>query len=202
MVVSGSIINPLKNIIMKKLLLAIALLSCGLSAQAQKWNVDKSHSKLGFSVVHLSISDVEGAFKITEATMTSAKDDFTDAKFNIVADVNTVFTDNERRDTHLKSPDFFDAAKFPTLTFASKSISKVADRKYKLAGDLTMHGVTKPVTLDLVLNGTTTNRQGKKVAGFKASGAINRTAWGVGTMPAAMVGEDIELRASGEFIQE
>ena len=168
---------------MKKLLLAIALLSCGLSAQAQKWNVDKSHSKLGFSVVHLSISDVEGAFKITEATMTSAKDDFTDAKFNIVADVNTVFTDNERRDTHLKSPDFFDAAKFPTLTFASKSISKVADRKYKLAGDLTMHGVTKPVTLTAYgASKIVKDPYGMERYAFKVVGKLNRKDFGLSSL--------------------
>jgi polyisoprenoid-binding protein YceI len=115
--------------------------------------------------------------------------------------VNTVFTDNDRRDTHLKSPDFFDAAKFPTISFVSKSFKKVADRKYKLVGDLTMHGVTKSVTLDGTLNGTTMNKAGKKVAGFKFTGTLNRSAFGVGSMPVAVVGEEIELKANGEFIQ-
>jgi polyisoprenoid-binding protein YceI len=145
---------------------------------------------------------VEGAFKISDATLTATKDDFSDATFELVADVNTVFTDNDRRDTHLKSPDFFDAAKFPTISFVSKSFKKVADRKYKLVGDLTMHGVTKSVTLDGTLNGTTMNKAGKKVAGFKFTGTLNRSAFGVGsTMPVAVVGEEIELKANGEFIQ-
>jgi polyisoprenoid-binding protein YceI len=149
----------------------------------------------------ITISDVEGAFKISDATLTATKDDFSDATFELVADVNTVFTDNDRRDTHLKSPDFFDAAKFPTISFVSKSFKKVADRKYKLVGDLTMHGVTKSVTLDGTLNGTTMNKAGKKVAGFKFTGTLNRSAFGVGSMPVAVVGEEIELKANGEFIQ-
>ncbi|MHA8067443.1 YceI family protein [Aquirufa sp. ROCK2-A2] len=186
---------------MKKLTLALGLCLTSLFASAQTFSIDKAHSKLGFSVVHLSISDVEGSFKITDATLTASKDDFSDAKFELSADVNTVNTDNERRDTHLKSPDFFDAAKFPAITFKSKSITKTGDRKFTLAGDLTMHGVTKAVNLNLTLNGVTKNRAEKKVAGFKVTGTLNRTAWGVGSMPAAMVGEEIEIRAGGEFIQ-
>jgi polyisoprenoid-binding protein YceI len=186
---------------MKKLTIALGLCLTTLFASAQTFSVDKAHSKLGFSVVHLTISDVEGSFKITDATLTSSKDDFSDAKFELTADINSVNTDNERRDTHLKSPDFFDAAKFPAISFKSKSIAKTAERKFTLAGDLTMHGVTKPVNLNLTLNGVTANRQGKKVAGFKVTGTLNRTAWGVGSMPAAIVGEEIELRAGGEFIQ-
>ncbi len=186
---------------MKKMLMLLALSAFVFSAQAQKFSVDKAHSKVGFSVVHLTISDVEGAFKISDATLTATKDDFSDATFELVADVNTVFTDNDRRDTHLKSPDFFDAAKFPTISFVSKSFKKVADRKYKLVGDLTMHGVTKSVTLDGTLNGTTMNKAGKKVAGFKFTGTLNRSAFGVGSMPVAVVGEEIELKANGEFIQ-
>ena len=188
---------------MKKLIIATLLLvSAQFVGVAQKYSIDKAHSKLGFSVVHLMISDVEGSFKISEASLTASKDDFSDAAFTLTADVNSVFTDQERRDAHLKSADFFDAAKFPTISFKSKSFNKVGDRKYKLVGDLTMHGVTKQVSLDATLNGTTTNRQGKKVAGFKVTGSLNRTAFGVGSMPAAMVGEEIEIRASGEFIQD
>ncbi len=186
---------------MKKIVLLLALSAFVFSAQAQKFSVDKAHSKVGFSVVHLTISDVEGAFKITDATLTSSKDDFSDATFELTADINSVNTDNERRDGHLKSADFFDAAKYPSISFVSKSFKKVADRKYKLVGDLTMHGVTKSVTLDGTLNGTTTNKAGKKIAGFKFTGTLNRTAFGVGSMPAAVVGEEIELKANGEFIQ-
>lgn len=188
---------------MKKLVIISALvLFSQISAFAQKFAIDKAHSKLGFSIVHLMISDVEGSFKILDASLTSSKDDFSDASFTLTADVNSVNTDNEKRDAHLKSADFFDAAKYPMISFKSKSFTKAGDRKYKLVGDLTMHGVTKSIALDATLNGTTTNRQGKKVAGFKVTGALNRTDYGVGSMPAAMVGNEVEIRASGEFIQE
>ena len=186
---------------MKNIFLSLAMVAFALTVNAQKYSVDKSHSKVGFSVVHLTISDVEGAMKISDASLTATKDDFSDATFELTADVNSVFTDNDRRDTHLKSPDFFDAAKFSTITFKSNSFKKVADRKYKLTGDLTMHGVTKAVTLDGTLNGTTVNKAGKKIAGFKFTGTLNRTAFGVGTMPSAVVSEEIELKANGEFIQ-
>jgi polyisoprenoid-binding protein YceI len=186
---------------MKNVLMIVGLMALGFTATAQKWSVDKSHSKVGFSVVHLMLSDVEGSFKISDATLTASKDDFTDAQFELTADVNSVFTEQERRDTHLKSPDFFDAAKFSSITFKSNSFKKVADRKYKLTGELTMHGVTKLVTLDGTLNGVSTNKAGKKIAGFKFTGTLNRTAFGVGSMPAAVVGEEIELKANGEFVQ-
>jgi polyisoprenoid-binding protein YceI len=186
---------------MKNVLMIVGLMALGFTATAQKWSVDKAHSKVGFSVVHLMLSDVEGSFKISDATLTASKDDFTDAQFELTADVNSVFTEQERRDTHLKSPDFFDAAKFSSITFKSNSFKKVADRKYKLTGELTMHGVTKLVTLDGTLNGVSTNKAGKKIAGFKFTGTLNRTAFGVGSMPAAVVGEEIELKANGEFVQ-
>jgi polyisoprenoid-binding protein YceI len=186
---------------MKNVLMIVGLMALGFTATAQKWSVDKAHSKVGFSVVHLMLSDVEGSFKISDATLTASKDDFTDAQFELTADVNSVFTEQERRDTHLKSPDFFDAAKFSSIIFKSNSFKKVADRKYKLTGELTMHGVTKLVTLDGTLNGVSTNKAGKKIAGFKFTGTLNRTAFGVGSMPAAVVGEEIELKANGEFVQ-
>ena len=187
---------------MKNVLMIAGLMALGFTATAQKWSVDKAHSKVGFSVVHYTISDVEGSFKISDATLTTSKDDFTDAQFELTADVNSVFTDEEKRDTHLKSADFFDAAKFPSISFKSNSFKKVADKKYKLTGELTMHGVTKLVTLDGTLNGIYTNKAGKKIAGFKFTGILNRTDFGVGTkMPAAIVGEEIQLKANGEFVQ-
>ena len=112
------------------------------------------------------ISDVDGKFKTFDLTMTSSKPDFTDAQINLTADVNSISTDQEKRDGHLKSPDFFDAAKYPTLTFKSKSITKVSGNKYKVMGDLTMHGVTKPVTLDAVINGPGCKPQQQKNTGW------------------------------------
>ena len=107
------------------------------------------------------------------------------------------------RDGHLQKEDMFNAEKFPTLTFKSTSISKVADKKYKLVGDLTMKGVTKSYTLDLTLMGTTVDQRSKKQkVGFKATGTIKRTDFGVSNMPSMVVSEDVELRASGEFVHD
>ena len=107
------------------------------------------------------------------------------------------------RDNHIKGADFFDTAKYPNLSFHSTSITKVNDRNFKLIGNLTMHGVTKPVTLDLKLNGVGKDmRTQKPVAGFKATGNVKRTDFGVGNIPDAVVSDNIEISASGEFSKQ
>jgi polyisoprenoid-binding protein YceI len=188
---------------MKKIAMFAAVMFISVTTFAQKWNADKAHSKLGFTVTHLMLSEVDGNFKKFDATIVAEKEDFSDAVFELSADVNSIATDNEMRDGHLKKPDMFDAEKFPTLTFKSTSITKVDGKKYKLAGNLTMKGVTKPVTLDLTLNGVGKNmRTQKPLAGFKLTGIVKRTDFGVGAMPAAVVSEEIEIRAVGEFNKE
>ncbi len=189
---------------MKKInLLAAVLMLCSPVFAQTKWTVNKAHAKVGFTVTHLTISEVDGNFKKFDATLTSSKPDFSDAVFEVTADVGSVNTDNDMRDNDLKSDHFFDAVKFPTLTFASKSITKTGDKTYKLTGDLTMHGVTKQVALDLAITGTGKNmRNQKPIAGFKVTGTINRNDFGVGKMPAAMVSDNVDLRAVGEFDQE
>jgi polyisoprenoid-binding protein YceI len=185
---------------MKKITLLVAAFVAGLTAFGQGWTLDKSHAKLGFNVTHMMVSDVEGSFKNFDLKVTSAKEDFTDAVIELTADVNSINTDNEKRDGHLKSSDFFDAAKYPSLTFKSKSIQKVEDKKYKLTGDLTMHGVTKPVVLDMILKGTTTNPMNKKnIAGFKVLGTIKRSDFSLGSIPAAVVSDEVNIVANVEL---
>lgn len=187
---------------MKKTALFITLLFLSVASFAQqKWTVDKAHAKMTFTVTHLMLSEVDGVFKSFDATVTSSKEDFSDAVFELTADLKQVTTNNDGRDGHLQKEDMFDTAKFPTLTFKSTSITPNGPKKFKLNGNLTMKGVTKPVTVDLTLVGTGKNRQGKPLVGFKATGVINRTDFGVGAMPSAVVGEEVELRASGEFVQ-
>lgn len=186
---------------MKKVTFLFAALLVSASSFAQKWTLDKSHAKMTFTVTHLLMSEVDGVFKGLDATITSSKEDFSDAVFELTADLKQVTTNQEMRDGHLQKEDMFDTAKFPTLTFKSKSITAAGPKKYKLVGDLTMKGVTKPVTLDLTLIGTGKNRQGKNLVGFKATGTVKRTDYGVGAMPSAVVSEEVELRASGEFVQ-
>jgi polyisoprenoid-binding protein YceI len=188
---------------MKKIaIVAATLLSLSFSNSfAQTWGVDKAHSRFGFGVSHLSISQIDGNFKSFDATINSSKPDFSDATFDITADMASINTDIEQRDAHLKSPDFLDVEKYPTLTFKSTSFKKVSGKNYKLSGNLTMHGVTKPVTIDVVINGTTTNPQSKKtVAGIKFTGKIKRSDFGIATgFPASALGEDLLLIANAEF---
>ena len=174
-----------------------------VSTFAQTWNLDKSHAKLGFTITHLMISDVEGTFKTFDVTLTASKEDFSDAAISLTADVNSINTDNEKRDAHLKSADFFDAAKYPSLSFKSKSFTQVSGKNYKLTGDLTMHGVTKTVTLDVVYNGTITHPMNKKlVAGFKISGTIKRSDFGVGGAMTGVLSDEVTLIANAEFVKQ
>ena len=186
---------------MKKTLTFIALLFVSAGTFAQSWSLDKGHSKIGFTVTHHLISEVDGNFKKFDAKITSSKDDFSDAVFELTAETASINTENEMRDGHLKGADFFDAAKEPTLTFKSTSFKKVSGNKYKVSGNLTIKGVTKPLTLDLTLTGPLANPNNKKLAvGIKATGTINRKDFGVGTSLASeMVSEEVELRAIGEF---
>jgi polyisoprenoid-binding protein YceI len=185
-------------------LLAALLLFVSVTTFGQTWSVDKAHSRLGFGITHLTIAELGGTFKSFDAKITAAKPDFSDAAVELTADVNSIDTDNEQRDGHLKSADFFDVAKFPTFTFKSNSFKKVSDKNYKVTGDLTLHGVTKPVTLDVVYNGTTTHPMSKKtLAGFKISGIIKRSDFGIATgMPAGMLSDEVALAAGLEFTKE
>jgi polyisoprenoid-binding protein YceI len=188
----------------KATIIAAALLISSAATFAQTWSVDKAHSRLGFNVTHLTVAELGGTFNSIDAKITSSKPDFTDAVIELSADINSINTDNEQRDGHLKSPDFFDAAKFPTFTFKSTSFKKVSDKKYKLSGDLTLHGVTKPVVLDVTFNGTTTNPMSKKtIAGFNIAGKIKRSDFGIApSMPAAMLADEVALQASTEFAKD
>ena len=190
---------------MKKItsLAGALVLALTVFGQAQTWNLDKAHAKLGFTVTHLMVSDVDGQIKSFDVKATTTKDDFSDATFELTADVNTISTDNEQRDKHLMGPDFFDVAKFPTLTFKSKTFKKVADKKYKLTGDLTLHGVTKTVELDVTFNGTAIHPYNKKtIAGFKVSGTLKRTDFGISaSTPSAMVSDEVTIVANAELIK-
>ncbi len=189
---------------MKKYALAAVLLFCiGIPGIGQTWKSDPAHSRLAFTTVHLSISDVTGHFNKFDASIAASKPDFSDAVFELTADVRSVDTKVEMRDNHLKSAEFFDAEKFPTMTFKSTGLKPNGKDKYILTGDLTLHGVTKPVTLDLAYRGTITHPQTKKpVAGFQATGVIKRSDFGIGgKFPSAMVSDEVRIQADGEFHQ-
>jgi polyisoprenoid-binding protein YceI len=189
---------------MKKTVLFILVLLTGAVAYGQTWTLDKSHAKLGFSITHLLVSEVDGSFNSFDAKIRSSTDDFSDAVIELTADVSSIDTDNDERDEHLRKPDFFDAAKYPTLSFKSKSFKKVADKKYKVKGDLTLHGVTKPVELDVVFNGTAVHPYTKKtIAGFKVSGVLKRTDFAIASeTPSAMLSDEVAITTNAEFVKE
>lgn len=141
--------------------------------QAGKWVVDKAHSNVKFTVTHMVISEVEGSFKNFEGTVESSAPDFSDANILFSIDVASINTDNERRDNHLKSDDFFNAASFPEMKFVSTSFKPLGGNKYQLNGNLTIRDVTRPVIFDVTYGGTVTNG-GQTKAGFKAKTSINR----------------------------
>jgi polyisoprenoid-binding protein YceI len=154
-------------------IIAIAVVA-GLPVAAQtKWTVDKTHSNVKFAVTHMVVSEMEGTFKVFDGTMEHNKADFSDAKVNFAIDVASVNTDNERRDGHLKGDDFFNAEKFPKMTFTSTSVKPLGNNKYEMAGNLTIRDITKPVVFQVTHGGVLTTSRGAK-AGFKATTTINR----------------------------
>lgn len=187
---------------MKKtiILIAAALLNTAVFAQTT-WKNDPMHSKLGFTITHLMVSDVDGIFKDFTATIVTSKPDFSDAKFMLTVNTNSINTDVDYRDKDLRSANYFDVDKFPTMTFTSTGISGVSTNHYKLTGDLTLHGVTKSVTMDLWYRGTIVNPMSKKDdAGFKLSGVIKRSDFNFAPQaPSAMLSDEITINANGEF---
>ena len=187
---------------MKKVLLfvAAALFSTATFAQSS-WNVDKAHSHLTFTITHLAVSDVDGTFKDFDATITASKPDFSDAKFTFIAKAASVTTGVDARDNHIKSPDFFDVAKNPTVNFTSTSITPTSAGHYTLTGNLTLAGVTKPITVELWYRGTITNPMSKAPdAGFQITGTIKRSDFNFGSkFGSPMLSDEVTFKASGEF---
>lgn len=143
-------------------------------AQNTAWTFDKAHSQVKFEVTHLVISKVQGLFNSFDGVVKTSGDDFTDAVIEFTVETNSINTENERRDNHLKSDDFFNAEKFPQMTFKSKSMKKVGDNEYTLIGDLTIRDVTKEVELKVEKGGMMTDNSGNVKAGFRLKGTINR----------------------------
>jgi len=188
---------------MKKITLFLAFLLVSVSVFAQTtWTADPYHSKLGFTVTHLGIADVPGHFDKYDVNITSSKEDFSDAVIELTVQTNSVNTRVEQRDTHLKSADFFDVEKYPTMTFKSTSIKKAGEGKYTLTGDLTLAGKTKPVTMSMQYRGTTANpnANGAPVAGIQITGEFKRSDFDFGSkFPAPMLSDAVTIKADGEF---
>jgi polyisoprenoid-binding protein YceI len=149
------------------------------AAAQTTWTIDPSHSTAGFSVRHMMVSNVKGSFGKMEGTITWDGKDVKTVQASATIDATTITTNNEKRDTHLKSADFFDVAQFPTITFKSKRVEPGADGHFKLIGDLTMHGVTKEVTLDVEGPTQPFVSGGRARIGATATTKLNRQDYGV-----------------------
>ncbi len=161
---------------MKRFALLALVLAAGFSsvrAGESQWSMDRSHSSITFSIRHMVVSEVVGSFKNFTVSLDATKDDFSDARVAGTIQVGSISTDNDRRDAHLKSDDFFNAEKFPEIRFTGTEFRKVGDNKYQIAGNLTIRDVTKPVVFDAVYEGAV-KAWGKTVSAWKATTTIDR----------------------------
>jgi polyisoprenoid-binding protein YceI len=171
------------------------------------YKIDASHSEITFKVKHLMITNVTGSFQQFDATIESTNEDFSNATISFEADTNSINTNNEQRDNHLKSDDFFAAEKFPKLFFASTSFTKLNDEAYKLVGDLTIRDVTKQVELAVEYGGTMTDFYGQEKAGFEISGKINRKDFGLGwgavtEAGGIVVSDEVKLHLAVQMVKQ
>ena len=175
-----------------KFMLAVLVLSASMAFSQVKWNFDNAHSSVIFHVKHMVISEVSGYFKEFGGTVETKKDnDFSNAQINFAIKTATVTTDNEKRDNHLRSDDFFNSEKFPEIKFVSKSMKKVGKDKYVLVGNFTMRDVTKEIKLDVTYNGTIKDPYGFTRAGFHLTGSVNRQDYGLKFNAALGTGEAV-----------
>ena len=171
-----------------------------------KWAIDPTHSKIGFKVKHLMISNVLGSFREFEGAVTTSGNDFSTADVSFSLNSSSIDTEMADRDAHLKSPDFFDAANFPRITFSGRGLKDLGDDMYELTGDLVIKGVTKPVVLAVEYGGLMTDPWGNVKAGFSISGKLNRKEWGLNWNAAleaggVLVGEEVKLNFDIELVK-
>jgi polyisoprenoid-binding protein YceI len=172
-----------------------------------KWIIDPSHSEIQFKIRHLMITNVTGSFGKFNAEIEGGDKDFSSSKISFTADVDSISTNNEQRDGHLKSADFFDITKNPTVTFVSTKLEKISNEEYTLFGNLTMHGVTKPVKLNVEHGGVIADPWGKTRSGFTIEGKINRKEfgleWNSPTETGGFVlGDEVKLHANVQFVKQ
>lgn len=172
-----------------------------------QWKIDPSHSEIEFQVRHLVISKVRGKFRSFDAEVEADNDDLTNAKITFEADADSIDTNNPDRDTHLKSDDFFDSSGHKKITFTSTSFEKTGENEYKLTGDLTIRGNTKPITLDVEYGGEVVDGYGQTKRGFELSGKISRKEFGlkwnaVTEAGSVVVSDEVKLLLSVQFVKQ
>jgi polyisoprenoid-binding protein YceI len=173
-----------------------------------KWTLDPTHSELGFKVRHMMITNVKGEFRRFEGSVLADGKDFSKASIDVTIDAGSIFTNDDTRDGHLKSADFFDVKKYSSLNFRSTSFKQVYDDdEYKLTGILTIKGVSKEVTLDVEFGGINKDPWGNEKVGFSLVGKINRKDFGLNWNAAletggVLVGEEVKISAEVQFVKQ
>lgn len=170
------------------------------------FKIDPMHSEVAFKVKHLMISTVTGQFGTFDAEMASEQADFSDAKINFNAEINSINTNNAHRDEHLKSADFFDAAAHPKMEFTSTAFRKTDDNNYQLEGELSLHGVVKPITFQVEYAGKMTDPYGNEKHGFEINGKINRKDFGlnwtaVTEAGGVVVSDEVKIAVNAQFVK-
>ncbi len=185
---------------------AFVLVSAG-SASASEWTLDPTHVTAQFSIKHLMVSTVRGQFDKVSGTLNFDDKDPTKSVVEISIETKSINTREAKRDEHLRSPDFFDAANHPAITFKSTKVTKAGKNKFKVTGDLTMRGVTKPVTLDVTVTDAVKSPWGQSVRGVSATGKLNRKDWGLSwnkglETGGLLVGDEVQLNIDAEFVEK
>ena len=169
--------------------------------------IDPTHTEVKFKIRHLMITNVNGTFTKFDGKMVSDKDDFSDAEIDFEVDIDSINTNNEQRDGHLRTGDFFDAAQYPKLTFKSTSFERQAGDLYKLNGNLTLHGVTKPIKMSAEYGGASKDLYGNSKVGFEVTGSLNRKEYGLEWNAALETGgvalsEEVKLMLDIQMIKQ
>jgi polyisoprenoid-binding protein YceI len=177
------------------------------TANKVNWKLDPAHSEITFQVKHMMITNVRGSLKDYTIEVESEDEHFANAKIYFSGKMNSITTNNDQRDTHLRSADFFDVEKNPEITFKSTSYKKTNGDNYKLEGDLTIKGVTKKIALDVKFAGIQKDPWGNEKAGFSVSGKVNRKNFGLNwntilETGGAMVSDDVNISCEIELIKE
>jgi len=189
------------------LVLLAALAAPALAQSTSTWEIDPAHSNIQFGVRHLMISTVKGRFPKFTATAVADEKEPTRAIVEASIDTASIDTGEAKRDEHLRSPDFFDVAKYPTISFKSTKVEAAGDRRFKLYGDLTMHGVTKPVVLDVEATPEVKGMRGETRAGARATTKVNRKDFGINWSKSmdgggVVVGDDVDVTIEVEGVRK
>jgi polyisoprenoid-binding protein YceI len=171
-----------------------------------KWILDPTHSELGFKIKHLMISNVSGFFNRFQVEGETKGEDFSTATIRLKADMDSIHTNNEQRDAHLKNSDFFETEKHPQMIFESTRIEKIDEENFRLYGNLSLKNISRPVQLNVEYNGTTKDPWGGERAGFTISGKIKRSDWGInfGLLEAggAMLGDEVKIHSEIQLVKQ